>query len=870
MGEVWRARDISLHRDVALKVLLGAAAADPIRLVRLRREAQVLASLNHPLIASIYGFEEGGATPALVLELVDGQTLGNRLLRGPLPVAIALRFAAQIAEALQAAHERGVVHCDLKPGNVMLRPDGTVKVLDFGLATALRAKQADESDCTRTLERAGTIAGTPAYMAPEQARGDSVDARADIWAFGCVLYEMLTGRSIFAASSVTETLAKVLESRIDLEALPAETPRSVRRLVRRCLDRSLRDRLQHIGDARADLEDAQTEPLGEPVSDARRAPNPAAPVTHTRSPYRKTHLALMAFVVSAAIVGFAWLRPDSSIDSDRQLSWPPAEPPVQLTKTGNALLPSISPDRLYVVYVERGARGDALRRREIQTGTTRTLVEARDDVWILAVTATPPEVGDFTDYVTREGTHTTLWRMESVVGAISVPLLDDVSSASGWDPDGLRFAFVRMRELDAELWVADANGDDSAMLVRQPRADHSQTFLTLVHPDTPWTAPAWSPDGKTIALAGFRNVTMFVDVKDRTIVSVPQTSAGLGGAWINNSTLFWSGGQLQSMTYPSAQLARLTRDLSNYVGVSLSRDRDFLVTTSTETTDTEIRVLDLAGRDQYTIDISSAQPLTLSIAEQIAWAGERILYGALSSDGPGLWAVQRGRGQTPYELIPGADSPAATADGSVIVYVSRAKGQNSLWKADRDGRNRQRLTNDAHWPTIASGEEVVFVDDTRTNNVTTWSVKLSGNGEREIIHMDARNPDVSTDGRLAFVSSDSKPDGIMICDLSSCRKPQHLTPVGFPPRNSQIRWTPNRRGIAYVNIEDPLGHNIWIQPLDGNKEATRLTRLEDDRRIVSFAYSADGKSLAILRARTRTDVVLFKGVTRAAHIGAAR
>jgi TolB-like protein/tetratricopeptide (TPR) repeat protein len=257
MGEVWRARDTALLRDVALKVLPAAVATEPSRRARFRREAQLLASLNHPSIGAIYGFEETGAAPALVLELVEGQTLALRLTRGPLAIDEALRLAVQIADALGAAHERGIVHRDLKPGNVMLRSDGTVKVLDFGLATVLRADPVQASDATASLTRAGLIAGTPAYMAPEQVRGETVDGRSDIWAFGCVLYEMLTGRPVFGAATATESLAKVLEGSIDLNALPVHTPPSVRRLVGRCLERRVRSRLQNISDARADLSDAQ-------------------------------------------------------------------------------------------------------------------------------------------------------------------------------------------------------------------------------------------------------------------------------------------------------------------------------------------------------------------------------------------------------------------------------------------------------------------------------------------------------------------------------------------------------------------------------------------------------------------------------------
>src|SRR5688500_8844438 len=264
MGEVYRARDTKLNRDVAIKVLLAAVANDPDRLVRFSREAQVLASLNHPNIAHIHGVEESGGTPALVMELVEGPTLADRLGLGALPLDEALQIAKQIAEALEAAHEQGVVHRDLKPSNVKIRPDGTVKVLDFGLAKALGAA-GDSSlvpggSMSPTLSLAatyaGVILGTAAYMAPEQAKGKATDRRADVWAFGVVLYEMLTGERRFSGDSVAETLASVMKDQLTFGNLPSETPRAIRALVARCLERDVRRRLQSIGEARIVIDDA--------------------------------------------------------------------------------------------------------------------------------------------------------------------------------------------------------------------------------------------------------------------------------------------------------------------------------------------------------------------------------------------------------------------------------------------------------------------------------------------------------------------------------------------------------------------------------------------------------------------------------------
>ena len=263
MGEVYRARDAKLNRDVALKVLPELFARDPDRLARFKREAQVLASLNHPNIAAIYGLEESSGVQALVLELVEGPTLADRVAQGPIPVDDALPMARQMAEALEAAHEQGIIHRDLKPANIKVRPDGAVKVLDFGLAKALEPVDVVvRGDVTSSptitspaLTQIGVILGTAAYLSPEQVKGRPADKRSDVWAFGAVLYEMLSGQRAFKGDDISDTLAAVLRQNIDLTGLPASTPAAVRHLVSRCLDRDVRRRLRDIGEARIALED---------------------------------------------------------------------------------------------------------------------------------------------------------------------------------------------------------------------------------------------------------------------------------------------------------------------------------------------------------------------------------------------------------------------------------------------------------------------------------------------------------------------------------------------------------------------------------------------------------------------------------------
>jgi len=275
MGEVWRAEDTKLGRDVALKMLPDGFAQDPERLARFEREARVLASLSHPNIAGIHGLEEVEGKRFLVMELVDGQTLAERIQQGPMPVEEAVRIAKQIAEAVEAAHEKGVVHRDLKPANVNITRDGNVKVLDFGLAKALigdpMSGDSPNHDLslsptlTQAMTGMGVLLGTAGYMSPEQARGKPVDRRADIWAFGCILYEMLTGQRLFTGETATDVIGAVVHKEPDLDELSSKVPAPIRRLLERCLQKDANRRLQSIGDARIALQEWLENPEAEEV-----------------------------------------------------------------------------------------------------------------------------------------------------------------------------------------------------------------------------------------------------------------------------------------------------------------------------------------------------------------------------------------------------------------------------------------------------------------------------------------------------------------------------------------------------------------------------------------------------------------------------
>ena len=348
MGEVYRATDTSLDRQVAIKVLPDAFASDAERLALFEREAKVLASLNHPNIGAIYGLEKSGDTRALVLELVEGPTLADRIKQGPIPVDEVLAIAKQIAEALEAAHKQGIIHRDLKPANIKVKEDGTVKVLDFGLAKAFQPDASDVSasmsptiSLTAAATQMGMVIGTAAYMAPEQAKGKVVDKRADVWAFGAVLYEMLTGKRAFVGEDVSDTLAAVLRAEVNLDELPDETPTRLRRVLGACLQRDPKQRVQDIGDVRLAMEgafettvSASSEPVISPQLRVWQRPVPAV---------------IIALLI-AAISGFRlWTatRPEPSPVARMMLTVPPGEP-LNLSFPNTDV--AISPDGTHVVY----------------------------------------------------------------------------------------------------------------------------------------------------------------------------------------------------------------------------------------------------------------------------------------------------------------------------------------------------------------------------------------------------------------------------------------------------------------------------------------------------------------------------------------
>jgi len=547
MGEVYRARDTKLGREAALKVLPAAFAEDAERLARFRREAQILASLSHPNIAAIYGLEESDGVVALAMELVPGEDLSERLARGALPVDEALAVARQIAEALEEAHGKGVVHRDLKPANVKLTPDGKVKVLDFGLAKALSGEPSaslDSSDSSRspTMTRQGTqagmILGTAAYMSPEQARGKPVDKRADVWSFGVVLWEMLSGKRLFAGETVSDTLAAVLRADPDWTLLPPGLPAPAGDLLRRCLERNPRRRLHDVADARIVIEDLLDGRWQPPTATA-SLPSPATP---RPSMARRAAVPFTAFLLGVLVtVPFLW--------ATRRSPGPAAAPTQpaafrQLTfLAGGEMAPALSPDGESFAYVKDvGSQRDVFLQRVGGTNPVNLTAgcKADDDepafspdgrriayrsecagggIFVMGAT------GESARKVTDKGynpawspdgrelaiageklrspfTRTTtspLWAVKLETGERRLLSSHDAVEPS-WSPDGKRIAFWGLDDATSarDLFTVAADGSQS-----EPAA----AVRLLSDPHVDWS-PKWSGDGRSLFFASSRGGTM--------------------------------------------------------------------------------------------------------------------------------------------------------------------------------------------------------------------------------------------------------------------------------------------------------------------------------------------------------------------------
>jgi serine/threonine protein kinase/Tol biopolymer transport system component len=860
MGEVYRARDTRLGREVAIKILPHALSADPDRLARFEREARVLAALNHPNIATIHGLEEHDGIKALVMELVAGETLAGWIARakgGGLPIAEALGIARQIGEALDVAHEKGIVHRDLKPANVKITPEGLVKVLDFGLAKLQAEDTAHPSQApTVTIggTREGSILGTAAYMSPEQARGFAVDKRTDIWAFGCVLFEMLTGRAVFARQTVSDTLAAILEREPDWRALPPATPLSVVRLLHRCLEKDPKRRLRDVGDARTDFE---------------LAPPESAP-PETRGRPRPRYLLWTLLSVAALALGLAaWaLARTSPADAA-----PRIVRAVKVTDTpAQEFGPAISPDGKWIAYYSDVRGVSDVWVKFLDSGATSNLTASLDLELQVRATIGGVDISPdgaqiaFTARQKGEPTFGT-WVIPAPVGGQPRKLLTSLQGMR-WSPDGKHLVAMRPGSVRGDrLFVADADGTNDRVIVPLSGGRH-------VH----W--PAWSRDGAFIYF-----ICTFMPTQDEPteLCRVPSVGGTVEGVIATerraqNAAPAPDGGLLFSANPTSldaglwwrpkngGDAVPLTGGIGEYVDTYVSNDGRRAVSTWLDVRQSLIEIPVRSGGAirwrQLTEGYSG------EMYPQLDPAGRRLAFSSTRGGARTLWLARPDATQA-SPLTGGAaidDRPAFSPDGNRIAFVSSRAGKQAIWIVSSDGGTPQRVGEAIALDTLSwspDGERIVFATPgDPLPRLVSMSVDDGGVEPFEGVSGHAPSWSTSTK-RLAYLAFEDPPEispavrtTLAIVDGGQHRRyPIAELPQGFS--NGLTAWSPDGRRIALVAAQANLRNTIWIFDPAARDQFRQLIELPVTVRVRGITWSPDGSSVIVGQQETKSDIVLF-------------
>ena len=812
MGVVYRGTDSRLDRDVAIKVLPASLIADAERLARFDREAKLLAQLHHPHIASVFGLEDSSGVRALVMELVPGPTLAERLTTGPLSLTESLQIARQVAEALEEAHEKGIVHRDLKPQNIKAPVDGKVKVLDFGLAKAMAASSspdlsAPELTHSPTLTpgstQIGVILGTAAYMAPEQAAGGAVDRRADIWSFGVVLWEMLTGRRLFEGETVSHVLAGVLKDTPDFSALPDGTPERIVDLLRRCLRRKPRERLQSIGDARVLIEEVLADPDAEArARSAIELPTSGAPKVARSS--KVAWLVAAAALAAAGILGALRLGSSRSGSDERILQATLMAPPG--TVLGDTL--ALSPDGRRVVFEARddktGAR--ALWLRDLARGNAERLEQAEGGempFW----SPDGKQLGFFAKGMLK--------RLDPAGGPAQEICEAPTPRGGAWGPDG-RIVFTPSFRIGLSIVPASGGTPQPLTKLDASRNEKSHRF------------PVFLPGGKKIlflsqtAEGGARNDQSGIEVLDlasgkRTRLITANASPLYSAA---GYVLFWRDGTLLAQRFDPDRLA-LEGEPAPIAGpVSYNQNEQTLASVSNEGT--------LVFREG-----------TRGSLSRLIWADRK---------GVGL-AVIRER-----ELLQGF---ALSHDGNRLVYAANAVGQGStdLWVQDLVRGAASRLTfedGSETNPAWSRDDRYVYYGNDRRNDSPFAGIgsvifrrRADGTGAAEEVGTSASGiwpGAIAGDGRWMVVGTFAGSTGfdLLRFDLAT----RKITPlVTTPFADEDPAFSPDDRLLAYAS-EESGRWEIYVQAVDSERGRWQVSS-ENGRRP---RWRADGRELFFLAA----------------------
>ena len=795
MGEVYRAKDTRLGREIALKILPVSFVNDPERVARFRREAQVLASLNHPHIAQIYGLEhEADGTQFLVLELVDGESLDRRIARGPIPVQAALGIARQIAEALEAAHEKGVIHRDLKPANIALTRDGEVKVLDFGLAKAVEKTSGVSADAMNSptmtspamMTGAGVLLGTAAYMAPEQARGSPIDKRADIWAFGCILYEMLTAHTAFAGGGVTDVLARILEREPDWDAVPATTPPHARRLLRRCLEKDPRRRLHDVADARIELEEAES------AHPATAEQTRGATATRTRR-WRGGFITIaIAAGIALAIFVTYLSRPAAPV------------PAVRLSVSASGrftpqLSVAVSPDGRRLAFVSTDADGRSM-----------LWIRALDSLDARVVPGTENAAHPFWSPDGRSLGFLAggLLKRVDVEGTSVQTLAETVARLGGaWNRDGL----IIFSPSIAQLATVPAVGGSVSLLPVSgawpsllPDGRHFLYFSSSVDPkrrgvyvgslDSAATKLLITSDFKGVyAPPGYllfvRSETLFAQAFDATRLALSgEPSVVAEGIW--NAA---AAAQASFSASPDGTLA--------YVNASLNN--------------TQLVLFDRTGRSQGPVTLDRY----LNRVPQLSPSGKQLAIGRGRDGGYSIWLFDLVNGAASRRLTLNADwsdTPVWSSNGRRLVYMSgRGRGQPgsrlNLKNADGDGADEPLFEFPpdvlaALWDWSSDGRFIVYsVLSAETKGVSDlWVLPLDGARKPYPFLQSAfhkTQAQISPNGRwIAYTSYESGKDEVYVESFPQAGRKQQISVDG----GVQPRWRRDGAELFYLATDQSL------------------------------------------------------------------